>query len=192
MLFDMHLHLKYRSRCSNLSIEDLYNNLSDRFDGICITDHWRLKPILNNPFQNTLVFVGVELSCTMGDILAYGIKSAPIRNKHITAKRALELIHRQGGIAVCAHPFSNRHHGFGDYVYDFEFDAIEVNGALDKKYKLMAKQAAEIMDLPTIGGSDAHSISQLNTMGTEFKVPINSMEEIVNAVKNKNCKAVRI
>ena len=192
MLFDMHLHLQYRSRCSNLSIEDLYNNLSDKFDGICITDHWRLKPILNHPFQDIKVFVGVEITCNLGDLLAYGIPSAPIRNKHIEAKKVIDLIHSKGGIAVCAHPFSNRHAGFAEYVYDYDFDAIEVNGALDKKYKDLAKKAAEIMNLPTMGGSDAHSVRQLNTIGTMFDVPINSIEDIVNAVKNKKCKAVKI
>ncbi len=191
-LYDLHLHLQYRSRCSNLSIDDLYNNLSEKFDGVCITDHWRLKPIINNPFQEIKVFVGVEITCNLGDILAYGIKSAPIRNKHIDAKKAIDLIHNQGGIVVCAHPFSNRHQGFGNYIFDYEFDAIEVNGALDKKYKDMAKNAANIMDIPTIGGSDAHSIRQLNTIGTKFEIPINTIEDIVKAVKNKKCKAVKI
>ena len=188
----MHLHLQYRSRCSNLSINDLYNNLSEKFDGICITDHWRLKPIINNPFQDTMVFVGVEITCIMGDVLAYGIQSAPIRNKHLNAKKVIDLIHNQGGIAVCAHPYSNRHHGFADYVFDYEFDAIEVNGALDKKYKDMAKNAASIMDIPVIGGSDAHSVRQLNTVGTKFEMPINTIEDIVIAVKKKKCKVVKI
>jgi predicted metal-dependent phosphoesterase TrpH len=191
-ILDMHIHIRYRSRCSNLSIDDLYNNLSEKFDGICITDHWRLKPLINHPFQERKVFVGVEITCNKGDLLAYGIKSTPIRNKHIDAQKIIDSIHKQGGIAVCAHPFSNRHQGFGDYVYDHDFDAIEINGALDKKFKDMAKKVAIIMDLPTIGGSDAHTISQLNSVGTKFKKPINSIEDIVNAVKNKDCKAIKI
>ena len=71
----MHIHLKYRSSCSNLSIDDLYNNLSRSFDAVCITDHWKLSPKKSNPFRDVKMFYGAEISCKLGDILAYGIKS---------------------------------------------------------------------------------------------------------------------
>ena len=188
----MHIHLKYRSRCSNLSMDDLYNNLSERVDGVCITDHWRLKPIIYNPFEDNQLFVGSEISCVYGDILAYGVKSIPIRNRHIRAEDAIDHIHKQGGIAVCAHPFSNRHDAFGKFVYDYEFDALEINGSLDKKFHKMSKNAANEMDIPLVGGSDAHSILQLNTIGTKFDIPINSFEDMIKAVKKKECKPIKI
>lgn len=191
-IIDMHIHLKYRSRCSNLSMDDLYNNLSERVDGVCITDHWRLKPIIYNPFEDNQLFVGSEISCVYGDILAYGVKSIPIRNRHIRAEDAIDHIHKQGGIAVCAHPFSNRHDAFGKFVYDYEFDALEINGSLDKKFHKMSKNAANEMDIPLVGGSDAHSILQLNTIGTKFDIPINSFEDMIKAVKKKECKPIKI
>jgi len=192
-IIDMHIHLMYRSRCSNLSIEDLYNNLSDKFDGVCITDHWNIEPVINNPFQGEkLLLVGAEISCQKGDVLAYGTTYVPLPNKHLKAEKVIHDIHRGGGIAVCAHPFSNRHQGFEDYVYDYNFDAIEVNGSLDKKFHKMAEQAAKVLDLPLIGGSDAHSITQLNTIATKFEIPITSSKDIVEAVKNKQCKVVKI
>jgi len=128
----------------------------------------------------------------MGDILAYGVRSVPLKNKHLLAENLIDYIHRQGGIAVCAHPFSNRHDGFEDHVYAYDFDAIEINGALDKKYHKMAESAANEMDVALIGGSDAHSISQLNTIGTQFDIPINSIEDIIKTVKNKMCNPIRI
>ncbi|MGQ4872871.1 MAG: PHP-associated domain-containing protein [Promethearchaeia archaeon] len=189
-IIDMHIHIKYRSRCSNLSREDLFSNLYEEFDGVCITDHWKLdpkNPIFYNGFK---IFYGVELSSEYGDILAYGIKGVP--SKNISAKRLIDYIHKQGGVAVCAHPYSNRHQGFGDYVFDFPFDAIELNGALSKQFHDLAAKAALEMDIPMIGGSDAHSIRQLNTYATEFDDDINSIEDIVNAIKNKNCRAIKI
>ena len=104
----------------------------------------------------------------------------------------IDFIHKQGGVAVCAHPYTNRHEGFGDYVYEYEFDGIEINGSLDEKYHRLAENAANSMDIPTLGGSDAHSIRQLNTFGTKFEKPINSIKDIVAAVKNKECKAIKI
>jgi PHP family Zn ribbon phosphoesterase len=137
------------------------------------------------------IFIGIEITSDYGDILAYGIKSEPPRN--MKASKALEFIHNQDGVAVCAHPFSNKGHvSFGNDVFEYDFDAIEINGSLTRKYNEMAKKAAKIMDIPTIGGSDAHSIQQLNTMGTKFSFRIKTMEDIINAIKNNKCKAIRI
>ena len=136
------------------------------------------------------MFYSVEISYNLGDILAYGIKSTPLRN--MTAKKAIEYIHRQGGIAVCDHPYTNRHEGFHDHVFNYDFDAIELNGSLNSSYHELAKKAALKMDIPTIGGSDAHSLKQLNTFGTKFEDHINSIEDIVNSVKDKKCMAIRI
>ncbi len=186
----MHVHLKGRSPCSIMSAENLYNNLSQRFDGICITDHGILKPIKNLPFQEISVFFGVEITCDRGDLLAYGINSLPPKN--YKAKEIIDFIHAQGGVAVCAHPFSSRNNDFDNDVYDFDFDAIEVNGSLTLNANKSARKAAKIMDLPTIGGSDAHSIKQLNTFGTRFSVPIRTMADIVRAIKDGNCWPIKI
>jgi len=192
MIIDMHIHLKYRSRCSNLSIQDLYNNLSDKFDGVCITDHWKLDSIQNNLFQKKLLLIGVEISCQLGDILAYGMTLGFLPNKHLTAEKVITTIHRQGGVAVCAHPFTDRHQGFENYVFDYDFDAIEINGALSEEFHKKAEFVAYEMDIPLIGGSDAHSITQLNTVGTKFDVPITSIKDIIKAIKNKECSPIII
>ncbi len=191
-VIDMHIHLKYRSSCSNLSMYDLYCNLSVSFNAVCITDHWKLAPLKYNPYQDLKIFYGAEISCKLGDILAYGIKYILPKKKNYDAENVIEFIHKQGGIAVCAHPYTNRHEGFGDYVYEYEFEGIEINGSLDEKYHRLAEKAANSMDIPTLGGSDAHSIRQLNTFGTKFEKPINSIKDIVDAVKNKECKAIKI
>jgi len=190
-IIDMHVHLCNRSRCSNLSAENINETLSKQIDGICLTDHWILNPKKKYSI-NVNVFYGVEFDCVMGDILAYGISSIPLRKRNLPANTIIDHIHKQGGIAVCAHPFSNRHDGFGKYVFDYDFDAIEVNGTILEGLQLKAKKAAIEMDIPTIGGSDAHSYRQLNTFVTKFEEAINSIDDIVKAVKNKECKAIKI
>ncbi len=190
-IIDMHMHLKYRSRCSNLSAEDLNENISSKLDGICLTDHWLLKEKQINPFHDHIkVFYGVEIDCLLGDILCYGIPSLPLRKRNLTADYIIQFVHDRGGIAVCAHPFSNRHAGFEKYVYDYEFDALEVNGSLDAEHQNKALEAAEKMGIPVIGGSDAHSVRQMNTVATKFDIPIDCIEDIVKAVKNNECSVV--
>ena len=187
----MHVHLANRSRCSNLSVESLNDTISKQFDGICLTDHWILNPKKDYSIQ-VKVFHGVEFESVMGDILAYGIDSLPLKKLNMPAEKIINHIHRQGGVAVCAHPFSNRHDGFGKYVYDYDFDAIEVNGTIHENLQIKAEKAANEMDIPTIGGSDAHSYRQLNSIGTKFEVLINSMDDIVKAIKNRDCKVIKI
>lgn len=188
-IFDMHIHLKNRSPCSHLSIMDLKGGLSEKYDGICITDHHMVNPNKTVSRIGVKVFFGVEITCNLGDILAYGIKRIPTTRK---AEDVIDFIHSNGGVAVCAHPFSPHHACFQDAVQDYKFDAIEINGSLANKYNLPAKKMAELMDLPTIGGSDAHSKIQLNKMGTRFLIKIKSIEDIVHAIKNKKCKAIKI
>ena len=77
-IIDMHVHLKYRSRCSNLSAEDLNENISQKLDGICLTDHWLIKEKQTNPFSDHIkIFYGVEMDCMLGDILGYGFQLFP-------------------------------------------------------------------------------------------------------------------
>lgn len=189
-LFDLHLHVEKRSPCSILSLVDLYDGLSDKLDGICITDHHVIDPLKGLSSLGITVLFGVEITTGEGDILAYGISKMPL--KRDSAAEVINFIHKNDGVAVCAHPYSPRHFSFNDHLYEFDFDAIEVNGSMAKKYNVLAKRAAKIMDLPTIGGSDAHSKNQLNTMSTSFSIPIKTIEDVVYAIKNKKCKAVRV
>jgi len=189
-VFDMHIHLENRSSCSHLSINQLKENLSHIYDGICVTDHHLLTHAKYVSIIGVKVFFGVEITCDQGDILAYGINKMPPNRQN--AEEVLNFIHKQGGVAVCAHPFSPHHYSFQDSVYDFNFDAIEINGSISNKYNKPARKAAEIMKLPTIGGSDAHSREQLNQMGTKFSIKIKTIEDIIFAIKEQKCKAIKI
>ncbi len=186
----MHIHLENRSPCSILSRQDLINNISNRIDGICITDHGVLKPIKELSFQGLNVFFGAEITTAPGDILIYGIKSLPLKKLQI--ENIINFVHNHGGIVACAHPYSNRHKSFGDKIFNYNFDAVEVNGSISKVSNKMAQKAAKILNLPTIGGSDAHSIKQLNSYTTQFYGPIKSLQDVVKAVKLKKCKAIRV
>ncbi|TXT58243.1 MAG: hypothetical protein BAJALOKI2v1_410025 [Promethearchaeota archaeon] len=189
-VIDMHLHIESRSSCSILKVEELFDNLSPRIEGICITDHEILKPIKKLYIPERRILFGVELRSDLGDILAYGLENLP--SKGLNPRQTIKFIHQQNGVAVCAHPFSNRHLAFGEKVYDYNFDAIEINGAIGKQANKRAKEAATIMNLPIIGGSDAHSKEQLNTIATKFQNEITSITEIVHAIKNGECEVIRV
>jgi len=188
-IIDMHVHLSSRSPCSNLSSTQLFNSLSHKIDGICITDHGILSPIRNFHGEGLLIFYGVEITCFEGDLLAYGIKFLPQSKK---ADHVINHIHENGGIAICAHPYSARHNAFEDDVFNHDFDAIELNGGIKKHENELARKAAKIMDLPLIGGSDAHFPHQLNTYATFFDKKILGLGDLVREIKAKRCRPVRI
>lgn len=186
----MHIHIRERSPCSILSLDELYESISPHLDGICITDHGVLKKITYLPSSSVKTFFGVELSSREGDILAYGLNMVP--SKDLDAKKIIRYIHHQRGVAIAAHPFSNRHYAFHDSVFDYEFDALEINGSIPKSSNEKAKMAANEMDIPLIGGSDAHSEHQLNSIATKFDNPINSINDIVRAIKERECSPIRL
>jgi hypothetical protein len=71
------------------------------------------------------IYYGVELNCKLGDVLAYGIQLVPYHQ--IEPEKLIASIRRQkNSIAVCAHPFTNRHEGFGDEVPKEITDKINV------------------------------------------------------------------
>jgi len=168
--------------------------LSTKIAGIIITDHDYVNDTNFSIYKKKYgikIFVGAEISSLDGHILAYGIEEAPSAN--LSALKTIELIHEQGGIAIAAHPF--RILGLDDAIFDLPLDGIEINGSATKKENQRAKEAAMMMDLSTIGGSDSHHKDQLNTYVTRFNVPVNSMnsiQDIVAQIKLKTCKAVRV
>lgn len=191
-LLDLHIHLQHRSPCSRLSFGQLLQHLSHKIEGICITDHHLLQPDSQFSTATLPIFVGTELTCltepfseVQGDLLVYGITEIPPITDDLG--KLLSTIHDQGGVAVCAHPYAPYRSAFGDHATSFEFDAIEMNGSVPRKRNSLAKKLAQGMGLPTIGGSDAHSVGALNTMVTEFLDPIDSLSDILAAIKTHRC-----
>ena len=192
-LIDMHIHLQSRSSCSYLSESELWGNLADSLHGVCITDHHVLKKLKGidkiSQSNEIAIFFGVEITAREGDILAYGISEVPPRG--LPAQQILSNIHQQGGVAICAHPFAKRN-SFDGEITQFAFDGIEINGRVGKRENQRARRLAIEMDIPTTGGSDAHNVHALNTMATWFSYKIRSIEDIVNAIKKKKCKARKV
>ena len=175
-LIDMHIHSLF-SPDSLLHLD------------VVITDH---DIIGNFHFdKNTIekehgvaVFApGVEISSTEGHILAYGMASIPSRE--LEPEDVIRIIHADNGLAVAAHPFSVQ--GVGELVYDLPFDAIEINGARSASDNRRAKEAATILELPMVGGSDAHVHGEIASCVTQFKKKIRTMDELITEVKKGRC-----
>jgi histidinol phosphatase-like PHP family hydrolase len=82
--------------------------------------------------------------------------------------------------------------GIGDELYQTKVDAIEINCSRPKYANQLAREAAKIMELPLTSGSDSHTSFQVAVCATKFQKQINSINEIIEEVKNERCEPVYI
>jgi predicted metal-dependent phosphoesterase TrpH len=105
-------------------------------------------------------------------------------------KETIAAIHAAGGLAVVAHPFCSRYGKvlyIGHQVGDYAFDAVEVFNSDELPLDNMRAQAlALVLDLPGIGGSDAHTLCNIGNTCVSVDIPkTDDWREILQAIKNR-------
>jgi predicted metal-dependent phosphoesterase TrpH len=102
---------------------------------------------------------GEEVTTKAGHTLALGIQE-PVKPR-MDLEETLDAIHRQGGLAIAAHPFDRRRYGMGELAR--KCDAIEVFNSLslDRIPNLYALELACQKRMPMTAGSDAHSLKMM-------------------------------
>jgi predicted metal-dependent phosphoesterase TrpH len=189
MLIDLHIHTRRGSFCSRLSTKDLVRQAKEmHLDAVCVTDHNTTKAVEKvkriGEEQGLLVLGGIEVRCREGDVLVFGLIKSP--HSGITAKDLVELVHREGGVAIPAHPFRSSAPSLGESIFEIHgFDAVEVlNGNSTDEENRRALEAAQRLGLPGTGGSDSHSFKQVGRCVTEFEDDkIRNEMDLVAAIK---------
>jgi len=199
MRIDLHCHSTYS-----------YDNYLDPFrviararelnlDGVCFTEHLSygvssFVEEIDAP-DRFLVLRGVEISTDRGHLLVYGVKDDSWNTWqkafYLDIFEVMRNVHAAGGLCVPAHPFRGWD-ALGAEVFAIKgFDAIEThNGAGTNRENQRALDAADVLGLPSIGGSDCHRIDHVGKAFTEFRVPVHSIEEIIEAIKAGDCRGV--
>jgi predicted metal-dependent phosphoesterase TrpH len=95
---------------------------------------------------------GVEVSTTLGHVLVVG-PDPPVETTPgaLTPAQTVELAHDRGCAAILAHPYRNS----AARRVDAGFDAVELNGK-NPEHVRQTRHLADRLDLPLVGGSDAH------------------------------------
>ncbi len=166
-------------------------------DAVCITDHNTAKAVERvraiGKEQGLIVFGGMEVRCLEGDVLAFGLQEPPAHK--VAAKDLLEQVKRDGGALIVAHPFRASAPSLGTKIFEVQgFDAIEVlNGNSTDEENRMAQEAAQTLQLPATGGSDAHSRNSVGKYATEFDDDsIKSEQELIAALKRGKFRAKKL
>lgn len=190
MLLDLHVHTNI-SFDSKIKIGNLLRKLNDiGLDGIAITDHNsyeaipKAKEIAKK--YDVQVFRAIEISTRSGHILVYGIEEQP-PYKH-SIEDTIDWVHDRDGIIVCAHPFSLTSPSLGEIIYHNKFDALEINANCSQSANHASELAARLMNLPLIGGSDAHYLNNVGLVTTFFYDEIMNEDELIAAIKKGNCE----
>lgn len=220
-LYETHLHTCEASKCGRLHGEDYIPYMIGRgYSGLIVTDHffngntcvnsdlsWEervnsycsgyeraLKAAEGTDFT---VMFGVEFNFIKDEYLLYGIdKQWLLDNECImkmTRHELFDAVHKAGGIMVQAHPFRER-----DYLTSIKLspdtaDAIEVyNAANSANMNALAFEYCEKLGLPMTSGSDIHNYRPDDMGGMLFEKRIGSIDEYIDAVKNRTGTPVSV
>ncbi len=182
---DLHCHTHY-SDGSDSPAAVVAEARRRRLDVLAVTDHdtldgaLRAVDIARRPggITGLEIVVGEEVTSLDGHILGLFLKR-PVAPGQSAADTVAD-IHRQGGIAIAAHPFwhadehpRRRRHGVGRLIGEVPFDAVEVrNGGVTLSMvqaNLRATAEATALGLIGVGGSDAHVREALGLAVTAFE-----------------------
>ena len=123
---------------------------------------------------------GIEISTTRGHLLVVGPDPpAETVAGALTPAEAVDLAHEHGCAAIVAHPF--RQSSLVDCAA-VPFDAIEINGTHPATREHVERIAAAL-DLPCVGGSDAHFPFEVGRAYTLLDVDELTQEMVVDAIR---------
>lgn len=197
MVIDLHIHTLVGSPCSIIDIHDLIKQAKKvKLDGICITDHDSIAGINQSKKigkeAGIKVFGGIEVSTKEGHVIVFSNELEKIKRPiHVTD--LISWVHERGGVIIPVHPFRKGVPCLSEKLYEISgFDALEVlNGNCSQDTNILGWLASLKLGIPGIGGSDAHTLTQVGRYATMFDTYIETEEELINAIKLGNYQAIK-
>ncbi len=199
MKIDLHVHTGYSYDATGTPEEVLTRVREIGLDGIAVTEHnsyEKAEAFLElAPRHNLVVFVGAEIPTVNGHYLVFSQDIGRWNRYCRMLYRAQEIVdevNKIGGAVIAAHPYRSGLGFGGTAVSKLQgLTAIEVyNGGNKNSDNKQALQLAASLNLPGTGGSDAHCIEEIGRGYTEFDIPVYNVDDLVNAIKTGQCKAV--
>lgn len=178
---DLHMHTKVSDGTGTVQqVLDRVGRVGT-LDVIAITDHdclsaslWAYQHKDNYPFD---IIPGVEVTSADGHVLGLWVME-PVK-KGMSLPETVSAIHKQGGLAVLAHPFEvtiaphtlRRYLSQPEGLITVGVDAVEVfnAGAITRGCNWLARRVFDRVDLPQLGNSDAHTPDCVGTGYTRFR-----------------------
>jgi predicted metal-dependent phosphoesterase TrpH len=179
---DLHLHTDFSDGLHSPR-QVVQSAAKNGLNLIAVTDHDTMEGALRakeysarRPDLGVQVIVGEEVSTLNGHVV--GLFLTQFVPPRLSAKRTVDLIHQQGGLAILAHPFhlytgkNSGHPNAVEIIDDIPFDGIETVNHGDALSSWSNKKANRILKkykLAPIGCSDAHNSRFIGMAYTEFE-----------------------
>jgi predicted metal-dependent phosphoesterase TrpH len=192
---DLHLHSTLGGDSLIKPEEVVPRAIEVGLDAVCVTEHGSYS--LSRPFEKISeetgfpIFRGLEYSAYEGHLLIYGVRAGKSDlPANLPMQKVITWVRERGGAAIPAHPFQKSMMGarLGDRIFDLKgITALEgLNGsALFKENELALKAGADL-DIPCVGGSDAHGLMVLGRMYTEFERPVLTEDDLVQSLLGRH------
>lgn len=175
---DLHNH-SYFSKDSSADPEELVAAaINAGLDGIAFTEHNSytasdpIEAIRGKYKDKLMIFRGAEYIAAEGHLLVFGVTDDFIFNDaglYAPAQEIIDAVNSIGGAVIVPHPFREWARLRIDISELKGISAIEAfNGHNSLDENLKAYRAAEVLGLPTTGGSDSHVSMQIGVCYTEF------------------------
>jgi len=165
-------------------------------DAICITEHdwfWNRDALAMVSQQYSFpILRGVEINTDDGHFLVFGIEEYSFGMHH--TEQLKHVVDSVGGVMILAHPY--RRHFYSDYDLNetveeyckhpiFQYvDIIEVyNGRASAIQNKFSQELCRSLNLKGIGGSDAHSISDMPSFANIFEREVSNVRELITEIK---------
>jgi len=206
MIIDLHTHTYPLSDDSDLGPDELIEHAKrSGLDGICLTEHdwhWEEKNIDRLSLKHDFpVFHGMEISSEEGHLLVFGLKEYKFGLHHASFVR--KLVDEAGGFIVLAHPYRKRVRNNPDPLKLIDtvredrllslVDAVEVlNGRSKDAENNFARELGLMLNLRGMGGSDAHSLSDIPSYATKFERRIRNTEELISELRQGRFQPVEL
>jgi predicted metal-dependent phosphoesterase TrpH len=201
---DLHVHTAAGDGMASARQILEYAEASTDLDVIAVTDHDNVRGGLEareacaRGNYRVQVIPGAELTAIEGHVIALFVEEPLPALRPV--EEILEAIHRQGGLAIAAHPLSWLTRSLGrktlariaaserEGVY---LDGMETANQSPGSQVGLKKAAAlnrEQYHLAEVGGSDAHFLKVIGTAHTEF--PGRTAEELRKSILERTCRSV--
>ncbi len=182
MRFDLHIHSNYSSD-SSLSVDDILKQAVKKgLDGIAICDHNTVEGSLHGKRRAEelklplIVLAGMEVSTSAGHLIVLGITENI--QPELSPEETIRIAHQKGGIVVTAHPFKK-----GSIGMRSDVDAVETfNSRCIFGENKRAKEMAQALGKPEVGGSDSHMLAAIGLGYTEIDA-CNDEESVLRAIR---------
>ncbi|HLX37117.1 MAG TPA: PHP domain-containing protein [Candidatus Binataceae bacterium] len=205
MIVDIHVHTHLSD--DSKTTPDKYVEAAIKsgagLGAICFTEHRRfprdaeIDRLYAELAENhgIVIIKGIEADTDLGHLLLFGVNDEVARrfdlgHRMLKSAHLIDVMHKEGGIAIPAHPF--RDSGYGVRLEEMvakhgaALSAIEaVNGQNSPSENERALAAVEKLGLTALGGSDAHFPTPhwFLTCATELERDVKNVEEFCIEVR---------